>query len=310
MTGEPGAGRVESRREDGLISIVIAWVNSFELLVPVLDALQGQETAADEIIVATRHDVATQERLRRAYQEVTLLAAPARTTIPTLRSMGLKSARGAIVAVTEDHCVPSNDWVATIARRVRAGCVVVGGPVENAWTERLRDWAAFLADYAAFIGPANDGPVRQLPSNNVAYRREVVPGLCATLDRGLWESFYYDQLAVRGVSLMCAPEMLVHHRRPFDFWYFVAQRYHYSRSFAGMRCQFLTRLGQLKHALGSVLLPPWLLMRGLRILAAKHRLVGRYLCCLPLITMYVSAGAVGEMVGYIAGGGLSLEKVE
>ena len=239
-----------------------------------------------------------------------LLAAPPGTTIPALRSIGIKSSHGAIVAVIEYHCVPCSDWVGTIVRRMRAGSAVVGGPVENAWTERCRDWAAFLTDYAGVIGPAVDGPVRQLPSNNVAYRHELLHGLCATLDRGLWESFYYDQLAARGVSLTSAPEMVVHHRRPFDFWYFMAQRYYYSRSFAGMRRQFLTRLGQLEYALGSLLLPPLLLMRGLRTLAAKRRFVGRYLSCLPLIAMYVTAGAVGEMVGYVAGGGVSLEKVE
>jgi hypothetical protein len=293
------------------VSVVIAWVNSLDLLAPVVDSLLKQDSRPpDEIIIATRHDVGTQDRLRCAYPGVTILSAPARTTIPALRSIGIAQARGTIVAVTEDHCVVDSKWVATIERRMHSGCAVVGGPVENGWAGGLSDWAAFLTDYAGFIPPADDGPVTQLPSNNVAYSREMLDGLCTVLDRGLWESFYYEQLVARGVPLISAPEMIVYHRRPFGIGYFIRQRYYYCRAFAGMRRQFLTKSGRVRYALGSVFLPGLLLLRGLLTLLQKRRFVRRYIQSLPLITVYVTAGAIGEMVGYVAGGGTSLEKVE
>jgi len=300
---------VQQPRQD-VISVVIAWVNPLELLTPGLDALHQQSRRPDEIIVVTRHGSAQQKRLCATYPGVTLLAAPTSTSIPVLRSMGLKHASGTVVVVTEDHCVPSNDWISVVARQMQGDCGVVGGPVENDCTTRWRDWAAFLTEYAGAVQPAAAGPVADVPSNNAAYKRELIHGLCDTLDRGLWESFYYSQLAARGIVIISVPEMVVHHRRPFDFWYFIGQRYHFCRSFAGMRCQSFTHLDRFTYAVGSLLLPPLLLLRGLRTLVRKGRLVGRYVCCLPLIGMYVTVGAVGEMMGYLGGGGRSLELVE
>src|ERR1700730_4506136 len=97
------------------VSVVIAWVNSFDLLRPGLDALLAQHDAGViETIVATRRGETDQAALRKAYPAVRLLLAPANTSIPALRSLALKQASGAVVAVTEDHCVPCPDWVARI----------------------------------------------------------------------------------------------------------------------------------------------------------------------------------------------------
>lgn len=292
-------------------SVVIAWVNPLELLRPTLDALHDQNgREPDEIIVVTRHGIEAQRQLQAEYPDVTLLAAPPGTSVPRLRSIGLERARGWAVAVTEDHCIPDRDWVATLERRLSSDLEVVGGPVENACTRRLRDWAAFLTEYAFAVAPVSTKATSQLPGNNVAYRRAHVSGLRATLDRGRWESFYHAELGARGVPMGLDAAMRVDHRRPFDFWYFVRQRYHFCRSFAAMRCQSFSAFDRVKYGLGSMLLPPLLLARGLRTLLLKGRFVGRYVGCLPLIGIYVGIGAIAEMTGYLLGGGHSLERVE
>jgi hypothetical protein len=296
------------------ISVVIAWVNPLELLKPGLDALTHQLGGRpDEIIVVTRHAEVEQKKLCELYPEVILLSAPPQTTIPKLRSIGIQRSRGSIVAVTEDHCVPSKDWISQIQENFSDNeCDVVGGPIENAYPYRRRDWAAFLVEYSWALrsdGDAQDAHP-SLPGNNVAYRRQVVDGLCKTLDRGLWESFYHQELIESGARLKYDPEMLVYHRRPFDFGYFVKQRYHFSRSFAAMRLQYLAGIGRIKYGLGSMILPPLLVLRGYRTLSQKGRYVNLYLTCLPSIAIYVTAGAFGEMLGYFLGGGRSLTEVE
>jgi hypothetical protein len=77
-----------------------------------------------------------------------------------------------------------------------------------------------------------------------------------------------------------------------------------------MRNQFLSPGGRLKYGLGSLALPPLLLARGLITLIRKRRLVGKYLASLPMIVIYLTAGAAGEMVGYFLGAGDSLERIE
>jgi hypothetical protein len=295
------------------VSVVIAWVNPLELLSPGLEVLATSGSVkADEIVVVTRRGSEDQLRLKRGFPGVSLLVAPASTSIPALRSIGIRHANGDVIAITEDHCVPGANWIATIkCRMLDRNCLVVGGPVENASTERLRDWAAFLTEYAGAIRPAVSSPGEgPLPGNNVAYRRTVIDGLVKTLERGQWESFYHEQLTREGTRLLFDPELLVLHQRPFDVGYFVGQRFVFSRSYAAMRNQSLTPAGRLKYGLGSLLLPPLLLARGLATLIRRRRLVGRYLVCLPLITLYVSVGAVGEIIGYLFGGANSLEQIE
>jgi hypothetical protein len=292
------------------LSVVIAWVNPLRLIEPVIEALQRQTAPPEEIIVATRHPASLQEKLRSLCPDVVLEGAPPGASIPELRSIGVSRARGSIVAVTEDHCVAPPDWAARIRSRISGGCDVVGGPVENACTSRIRDWAAFLTEYAGVVRPNRDGIVNGLPGNNVAYRRELVPGLLEVLERGLWESFYHDRLAREGLRLTFDPALVINHQRTFDFWYFITQRYYFCRSFAGMRCVSFRAADRLKYGIGSALLPPLLLLRNLGHLLQRRRLVGRYLFCSPLIGVYMTAGAVGEMIGYFLGGGDSIRKVE
>lgn len=295
------------------VSVVIAWVNPLKLLVPGLEALQRQRgSRPGEVIVVTRHDEGMRELLQDRYPTVTVLSAPASTPITALRSIGIRHARGDVIAVTEDHCIPCEDWIALIERGIGSdGFDVVGGPVENGATTRMRDWAAFLTEYAGAIrSTTGESAEAKLPGNNIAYKRTLIDGLCTALDRGLWESFYHEQLANSGVRMHFDPRMLVRHERPFNFWYFVRQRYHFCRSFAGMRCQYFTTVNRIKYGIGSSVLPPLLLLRGLLTLSRKGRLVGRYIACLPLIGVYVTVGAFGEMVGYFLGGRDSLVRVE
>lgn len=297
------------------ISVVIAWVNSYELLTAGLDELSKGHRQADEIIVVTRHDENEQKKLKENYPNVVLIAEPTETSITKLRSVGVKHSTGSVVVITEDHCVPSKHWLEVVEQRINEGYDVVGGPVENTWDKRLRDSAAFLTEYAFAILPADateqkadeNGPI---PGNNAAYKKELKDDLCKTLDADLWESFYYDKLRTEDKKLIYDPKMLLFHHRPFDFFYFVSQRYHFCRSFAEMRNQSLSWSGRIKYGLACTILPPFLWLRGLQMLLKKQRMVGKYFICSPLISIYLFAGAFGEMIGYFFGGGKSLARVE
>jgi hypothetical protein len=89
---------------------------------------------------------------------------------------------------------------------------------------------------------------------------------------------------------------------------FLSQRYHYSRSHAGMRN---AELGwrRIVYALGSPALVPLLYTRIARNVFRKrrHRLV--FLLSSPLILLYTATWAFGEAVGYVFGGGRSILKV-
>jgi hypothetical protein len=66
----------------------------------------------------------------------------------------------------------------------------------------------------------------------------------------------------------------------------------------------------LLYALLSLALPPVMLLRITRCVLAKRRNFREFLLGLPMIGLFVLAWGAGEMAGYLAGAGDSLERVE
>ena len=70
---------------------------------------------------------------------------------------------------------------------------------------------------------------------NVSYDRRALEAIDDLLRAGQWECWLHPRLLERGFELWCEPEAVLEHAKDFGFVEFVSQRYHYSRSYAGMR---------------------------------------------------------------------------
>jgi len=72
-----------------------------------------------------------------------------------LRAAATELARGRVVAITEDHCIPEADWHRAILRahEEHPEIAAVGGTTLNGSTERVLDWANFLVTFATFLPP-------------------------------------------------------------------------------------------------------------------------------------------------------------
>ena len=104
--------------------------------------------------------------------------------------------------------------------------------------------------------------------------------------------------------------MVVHHIKPFRLGYFLVQRFHFARSYAGMRRGDQSPARRLVYGLGSLALPALLTARVARTVLRKRRHLGRFVLASPLVALFLTVGACGEMIGYLFGPGASLEKVE
>jgi hypothetical protein len=233
-----------------------------------------------------------------------------RPSIPALRALGIDQARGRVIAVTEDHCIVQPGWFQAIARALQAGYRAVGGPVENGAVKRLVDWAVFFCEYTRFMGPVPCGVVAEIPGNNSAYDRQLFDGLEAELRAEQWESAWHARWRERGVAFYSDPEMVVSHKKSFGYGYFLGQRYHYSRSFAGKRLEQAPWWKRWAYAGGTLLLPGLLLWRMIAVLLRKRRHLKPFVLSLPLLGTFLVSWAVGECVGALLGPGQSLQKVE
>jgi hypothetical protein len=292
------------------LSIVIASVNGWPVLGPTLEALDAQpERDRMEVVVVDAVGGETRERLLAHSPKVELVEADGRPPIPRLRHQGVRRARGEVVAILEDHGEVAHDWASQVLEAHRGPWGAVGGPVENG-RKGLVNWAAFFCEYTPYMGPIPEGEHADLPGNNIAYKRPHLLRHAHLLDEGRWESWINDRLRADGVPLRSTNRMVVWHIKPFRAMSFLAQRFHFARSFAGMRRADQSWPRRLLYGAGSAALPALLLARITRQVLTKRRHLGRFAACLPLLGLFLTVGAAGEMVGYLFGPGRSLERVE
>jgi glycosyl transferase family 2 len=291
------------------LSVVIASVNGWNVLAPTLAALESlREHDRIEILVVETVGGETRERLREEYPSVVVVESP-RRAIPKLRYQGVLRSTGRLVAILEDHAEVQPDWAASIFRAHEGPWAAVGGAVENG-LDGLTNWAVFFCEYTAYMPPVPEGVYGDIPGNNIAYKRSYLLKHARELDQGKWESWINDRLRVDGASIASTNAMVVRHIKPFRLGYFVNQRFHFARSYAGMRRVDQSWPKRLAYGAGSSILPVLLTARLTRAVLSKRRDLGRFFLVFPLVVLFLTVGAVGEMVGYLLGAGDSLEKVE
>lgn len=290
------------------LSVVVASVNGMPYLRACLEALEAHCPDA-EVIVADWTDEPTRQEVENRFPSVALLSFDEPMTVPELRAAGIFAARAPYVAVIEDHCNVTEGWAERIVAGHRAGHPVVGGPVRNVVTGRARDWAAFLCEYSTFLEPGASGPTDDLPGMNVSYDRRALAEIDDLLREGRWEFWLHARLRERGFELWADDAAVIDHAKDFGFREFTSQRYHYSRSYAGMRNPDLGPR-RVAFALGAPLLAPLMTYRVARnVLRRGRRHAGALARSTPLILFYSTVWAGGEAIGYAFGGGRSLLRV-
>lgn len=292
------------------LTVVVPSVNGLGDLQDCLTALSKQRADVNlEVLVADRCGEPLRGEVRRRFPWVRLLEAAPGTTIPDLRALAFREAKGASVAVIEDHVIVPPGWARALLDAQAGADVVVGGAVENAAVDRTVDWAAFLCEYSHCILPLPDGRVDWVTGNNVIYPRALLDRYESVLGRGQWENRLHDAMRRDGVPLVCRPQISVGHKKHYTVGEYLSQRYLYARSYAGARVADASLPKRLGYGAAALALPPLLMYRTVSRVLSKRRHRAELVRSLPLLAMFVVSWALGEMVGYVAGPGDSLAKV-
>lgn len=292
------------------ISVVVPSVNGFGDLEGCLQALERQRADVDiEVIVVDRLGEPVRKAVRERFPNVRVIEVEPSATIPEMRDVGFREASAPAVGVLEDHVLVRDGWAREMLSSLASGAQVVGGPVENAATDTLMDWASFLCEYSHCVPPLPSGNVDWLPGNNVVYSREILGRYGDVIAEHKWENRLHDAIRDGGTPLVCRPDIVVDHKKHFSFAEYMSQRYLYSRSYAGARVKGAPLPKRLVYAAASLVLPPVLFYRTVTRIRAKGRHQEHLAPSLPYVAVFVLAWAWGEFVGYVAGAGDSLSRV-
>ena len=292
------------------VSVVIASIVGPPFIDDCLASVKQQAKACGaEVIVVACGPASYGKRIADKFPWVRVVHREKRETIPDLRRHGVECATGEIIAIIEEHCLAAPDWLSRAVAAHRGGEFgVVGGPVVDHAYERLRDWVVYFCEYNNYLPPWRDGEWHDLGSANIAYSRAVLLKYKELLGAGYWEAALHPRLIADGVKFRAVPEMRVHHRGPFDFGYYLQQRYWFSRAFAGARK--LSTLHKLAYFLAAPAVPFLLLARMAQRVWRRHCRVHKFAQSLPLLIPALIVYVAGEVVGYVAGPGDALYKVE
>lgn len=293
------------------VSVVVASKVGAPFIDRCLESLREQNTAshAEVIVVTDKAGYAAELEVRFPWARV--VHAVGISKVPALRRRGVEEARGELVGLIEEHCSAKADWLEQAVRAHESGdAAAVGGPVVDDNYRRLRDWVVYFLEYNSALPPAPRGETVELNDANVVYRRQALLDHLDLLDEGYWSMTLNPVLHAKGLKLRSVPEMIVYHHGPFDFGYYLHQRFLFSRAFAGVRAQAEPTSRRLAYLIGAPLIPLMLLGRMTsRVLQKRHR-VTRFVQSLPLIVPALLVMVAGEWVGCLLGPGDALNRVE
>lgn len=298
--GLPPGARGVRLSEAPTISVVVASCREEGLLESCLNSLipQCEQHGADLIVArsALLHEI---QLLELRFPGVRFVRVDAGESIPRLRAAGMAVAGGDIVALTEDHCMAADDWLAQMIHGHSQGRDVVGGAMDNAQWHRAIDWAAFFAEYGLFAEGGKPGTQPLLTGANVAYSRRVIDEVIAWARQGEWENVAHDRLHARGSTMHFLSTAAIYQNKSYGFWSFCVDRFEHGRDYARRRLVDEGSQRRWIYIPGSCLLPGLLTLRVARALARHQRFP--FLRALPFTFAFLVAWSVGEAWGYTLG---------
>lgn len=215
------------------------------------------------------------------------------------RAVGLGIARGQIVAMTEDHAIPSKDWCQQLLLLHKQPFEVIGGAIENSVDHPL-NWAWYYCDFGRYGRPLLSGEVKYVSDINVAYKQNALKTV-----RDVWQETYSEPIVhgamrSRGINLFFDERMLVYQERPhLKLSKALRERFEWGRVFAETRVKMHSGWRRLGYAAGAILLPPLLLWRVTRNMLRQKRTIRQIVLTLPLAALLILVWTIGELIGYV-----------
>lgn len=277
-----------------------------------LRALAAQESApAMQVIVAHDDRVANTAELRAEFPGTEFVLCAERKNYPALRSAGVRAARGAIIAATEDQCIPPPSWCASIVAEHRARTHgAIGGPVEKFQPDDLLAWAIYLREFGEYTPPMNEGPAATLTDCNVTYKRAALERIAVVWQHEFHEPQVHGALRAAGEQLWLAPALQVMHQRTMPLGDAVEERFSFGRLFAALRVQTMSSVARLMMIPLTLLLPLLFVLRVILRAVGKRRYLDRVMLALPYLVVFSVAWSLGELVGYITARGRNAAAAE
>jgi hypothetical protein len=257
------------------------------------------------LVVPSRNTMPLKEEDLRRFLACRILEVGGFRSDADAKARGVRAASAPLIAFCEDHAFPAHAWAETLIRRHgEREWAVVGPTMCNANPAAAASRGCFLVFYGHFSHPHESEQVADLPSNNAAYRAELLQGLGDRLTAAMAaESILHAEWKRQGKLLCQAPECRAWHMQPSRLWPAMMEYFFSSRLFAHHRAGAWTAARRRLYIMLSPGLPLLRTWRAFRDGRAAGMSWWALLSSLPAAFAILCAGTAGECLGYALGAG-------
>jgi len=154
------------------VSVVIPSYNQEKTVKACLDSVLNQKTKLKyEVIVVDSSSNKTSEILKSYVPRIRLVRRKTRTYCGEARNIGIRKARGNIIAFTDTDCMVDKNWINNI-HRTHKKYNAVGGRILNGNPKNLIGWGIFLPQFVEFAGDQNK-KAGHVPGCNLSFKKEI-----------------------------------------------------------------------------------------------------------------------------------------
>ncbi|HEY8062888.1 MAG TPA: hypothetical protein VID74_08825 [Gemmatimonadales bacterium] len=226
------------------------------------------------------------------------LATDNTTLVPERWGIGVRAATAPVFACLTTEFTVHDSWARSLLTALATDAVGAAGAIELAPGAGTTAAAIYLVRFSAYLprSGTEPHPVRSIPGDTAAYRRDAVVACADLLAEGFWEIEFHRRFAAAGRQLLAIPAALSTFRPNRSFNATVLLRYRHGYEYG------VTRVVRHRHRAWRLIVtapvvPLVLVARILRRVVAARGYAARAIRAFPALAAISLAWAVGEAAG-------------
>lgn len=298
------------------LSVVVVTPDRFHQLRKTVRHLREQSAASrTQLVIVAQRESAVDDRHDGeldGFADVKIVEAGPIPNVDKASAHGIHAATSHAVALVEDHAFCQPGWAEAIIEAHRKPDEVIGSVILNANPHRMLSWVNLLVAYGPWTDATLAGSIDCLPGHNISYKREALLSYGDKLpDRLGRDGGLLDDLAGAGARFQLEPGAHIAHVNPSILKATTDLRFSAGRLYGHMRAtsEGWSPAKRALYIAGGPAIPAVRFKRFWDDYFASGRRRDILPRILPALAYGLVLDGLGQMVGYAAGPGGTVEKL-
>jgi glycosyltransferase involved in cell wall biosynthesis len=220
---------MNSWKKNIFCSVIIPSYNSKITLAQTLDSLKKMNTSYPyEVIVVDSSSDETPEMIREWFPDVHLIHLNEQTYPGSARNLGLKHAKGNLIAFVDADCIVAENWLEKMVEaHLHFDYAAIVGGVGNGTPRNLIGWTGYLIEFNEWTPKTKPRKTQNILGGNVSYKKWIIEKhkLSYTDVFPSEDTIFAWDLISSGETIYFVPDIVVNHLNRTDFKVLLRHQY-------------------------------------------------------------------------------------